>query len=207
MREQPRERPCHRSKAFTARNSRLSFSRSAARTKSAMLTSSCRAARSISRNMAFGMRAWIGVLSAAVNTLPRLRFRRGLVCGFNIPAFSMISSRPVRPGFIGHQMPVRRDAALPGSGLSKKWPHRTKRPKRMGAIKKPAGEGGASGDANEPSGEGRTLGNLRATPIGKGHRGRSSVHEQESAQFGGGEGPAKRGEGRGQMVIVPIISP
>ena len=51
-----------------------------------MLTSSCRAVRSISRNMAFGMRAWIGVLSAAVNTLPRLRFRRGLVCGFNIPA-------------------------------------------------------------------------------------------------------------------------
>ena len=61
--------------------SRSSFSRSAVRTKSAMLTSSCRAARSISRNMAFGMRAWIGVLSAAVNTLPRLRFRRGLVCG------------------------------------------------------------------------------------------------------------------------------
>ena len=27
------------------------------------------------------MRAWIGVLSAAVNTLPRLRFRRELVCG------------------------------------------------------------------------------------------------------------------------------
>jgi hypothetical protein len=27
------------------------------------------------------MRAWIGVLSAAVNTLPRLRFQRGLVCG------------------------------------------------------------------------------------------------------------------------------
>ena len=59
--------------------SRLSFSRSAARTKSAMLTSSSRAARSISRNMAFGMRAWIGVLSAAVNTFPRLRFRGGLV--------------------------------------------------------------------------------------------------------------------------------
>ena len=53
--------------------------------------------------------------------------------------FSMISSRPVRPGFIGHQMLVRRDAALPGSGLSKKWPHRTKKPKRMGAIKKPVG--------------------------------------------------------------------
>ena len=31
--------------------------------------------------MAFGMRAWIGVLSVAVNTLPRLRFRRGLVFG------------------------------------------------------------------------------------------------------------------------------
>ena len=70
----------------------------------------------------------------------------------------------------------------------------------MGVDKKnPAGEGGASGDANEPSGEGRTLGNLRATPIGKGHRGRRSVHEQVSAQFGGGEGPAKRGEGRGRV--------
>ena len=51
---------------------------SAARTKSATLISSCCAARSISRNMAFGMRAWIGVLSAAVNSLPRLRFRGGL---------------------------------------------------------------------------------------------------------------------------------
>ena len=59
--------------------SRSSFSMSAARTKSAMLISSRRAARSISRNMAFGMRAWIGVLSAAVNTLPRLRFRSWLV--------------------------------------------------------------------------------------------------------------------------------
>ena len=52
--------------------------------------------------------------------------------------FSMISSICARPttspaGFIGHQLPVRRDAALPGSGSSKKWPHRTKRPKRAGA--------------------------------------------------------------------------
>jgi hypothetical protein len=68
-------------------------------------------------------------------------------------------------GFIGHQIPVRRDAALPGSGLSKKWPHRTKRPKRMGGDKKTPPVRGASGDANEPSGEGRTLGNLRATLI------------------------------------------
>jgi hypothetical protein len=30
----------------------------------------------------------------------------------------------VRPGFIGHQLPVGRDAALPGSGSSKKWSRR-----------------------------------------------------------------------------------
>ena len=180
--------------------SRLSFSRSAARTKSAMLTSSCRAARSISRNMAFGMRAWIGVLSAAVNTLPRLRFRRGLVCGsrgtramtlrlrwsahaireptkaktpslwsrwfwfrsrvlrklallrdnilgstlrppsllYDFIDFSrgnrhqQVAGRTPRSLRLrtsgrlqwSSQLPVRRDAALPGSGSSKKWPHR-----------------------------------------------------------------------------------
>ena len=54
---------------------------------------------------------------------------------------SMISSICARPttspaGFIGHQMPVRRDAALPGSGSSKKWPHRTKRPKRIGFLER-----------------------------------------------------------------------
>ena len=35
--------------------------------------------------------------------------------------------------------------------------------------------------------------------MGRGHRGRRSVHEQGSAQFGGAEGPAKRGEGRGRV--------
>jgi hypothetical protein len=36
-------------------------------------------------------------------------------------------------------MPVRRDAALPGSGLSKKWPHRTET-EENGGDKTPAGD-------------------------------------------------------------------
>jgi hypothetical protein len=42
-------------------------------------------------------------------------------------------------GFIGHQLPVRRDAALPGSGSSKK----NGRTELGQAIKNPAGEDGA----------------------------------------------------------------
>jgi hypothetical protein len=57
------------------------------------------------------MRAWIGVLSAAVNTLPRLRFRRGLVCGSRgiwlADAASDLRETRVQTASVGRFAPVR----------------------------------------------------------------------------------------------------